>query len=157
MPRITPNLWFDGNAAEAAAFYVSVFPDSRITETAYYGPNEPGPEGTVVTVAFELAGNPFIGINGGPMFTFSEAVSFLVPCANQQEVDHYWDALTADGGAPSQCGWLKDRFGVSWQIVPDGLDELMTSTDPDARSRAMQAMLKMSKLDIAELRRAAAG
>lgn len=157
MPRITPNLWFDGNAAEAAAFYVSVFPDSRITETAYYGPNEPGPEGTVVTVAYELAGNPFIAINGGPMFTFSEAVSFLVPCANQQEVDHYWDALTADGGAPSQCGWLKDRFGVSWQIVPDGLDELMASTDPDARSRAMQAMLKMSKLDIAELRRAAAG
>lgn len=160
MSRITPNLWFDGNAAEAAAFYVSVFPDSRITETAYYGPDEPGPEGTVVTVAFELDGNPFIGINGGwvgSQFPFSEAISFLVPCATQEEVDHYWDALTADGGAPSRCGWLKDRFGVSWQIVPDALAELMSSPDPEARSRAMQAMLKMSKLDIAELRRAAAG
>lgn len=157
MSRITPNLWFDANAAEAAEFYVSVFPNSRITETAYYGPDEPGPEGTIVTVAFELDGNPFIGINGGPIFAFSEAVSFLVPCATQDEVDHYWDALTADGGSPSQCGWLKDRFGVSWQIVPDALPELMTSTDSDARGRAVQAMLKMTKLDIAELRRAAAG
>lgn len=161
MIRITPNLWFDDNAVEAAEFYVSVFPDSRIVETAFYGPDEPGPEGSVVTVSFELDGNPFIGINGGggsgSRFPFSEAVSFSVPCASQEEVDHYWDALTADGGAPSRCGWLKDRFGVSWQIVPDALVELMASTDTEARNRAVQAMLKMTKLDITELRRAAAG
>lgn len=157
MTRITPNLWFDGDAAEAAEFYCSVFPNSRITETAFYGPDEPGPEGTVVTVAFELDGNPFIGINGGPQFPQTEAVSFLVPCPTQADVDYYWDALIAGGGAPSQCGWLKDRFGVSWQVVPDGLDALVRSDDAAARSRAVQAMLKMTKLDIAELERAAAG
>lgn len=157
MPRITPNLWFDGDAVDAAEFYVSVFPNSRITQTAYYGPDEPGPEGEVVTVAYELDGNPFVGINGGNQFPHSEAVSFLVPCATQEQIDYYWDALTAGGGTPSQCGWLKDRFGVSWQVVPEDFDALLTSSDAAARSRAMQAMLQMTKLDIAALERAATG
>ncbi|MFA4927552.1 MAG: VOC family protein [Patulibacter sp.] len=157
MPRITPNLWFDGHAEQAAEFYVAIFPDSRVTEVARYGPNEPGPEGTVMTVAFELDGNPFVGINGGPQFPHSEAVSFEISCPTQADVDYYWDALLADGGAPSQCGWLKDRFGLSWQVVPEGFSALLASGDGAARSRATQAMLKMVKLDIAELERAAAG
>lgn len=118
MDAITPNLWFDDNAEEAAEFYVSVFPDSRITRVMRYTQAGPGPEGTAVTVEFALRGQPFTGINGGPMFTFSEAVSFAISCEDQAESDHYWEALLAGGGQESQCGWLKDRFGLSWQVSP---------------------------------------
>ncbi len=156
MPRITPNLWFDGVAEDAAELYVSIFPNSRITEISHYGPDSPGPEGSIVTVAWELDGQPFVGINGGPDFPQTEAVSFEIACADQAEVDHYWDALLADGGRPSQCGWLKDRFGVSWQVVPEALVRLLTDDDPDVRHRVTQAMLKMVKLDVAALERAAA-
>jgi predicted 3-demethylubiquinone-9 3-methyltransferase (glyoxalase superfamily) len=156
MPEITPNLWFDTQAEEAAEFYCSVFPNSKITSVSHYG--EGGPRaGTVLTVEFELDGNKFLGLNGGPEFTFNEAVSFLVPCADQEEVDHYWNAFTADGGQESQCGWCKDRYGVSWQIVPDRLGQLLSDPDPGRSSRAIQAMLQMQKIDVAELERAAAG
>jgi predicted 3-demethylubiquinone-9 3-methyltransferase (glyoxalase superfamily) len=155
--KIRPNLWFDANAEEAAAFYVSVFKDSRIVTTTRYPAGAPGPEGTVMTVEWELDGQSFIGINGGPLFTFSEAVSLEVQCADQAEVDYYWDALTADGGAPGPCGWLKDPFGLSWQIVPAGWDQILNDADPKRAERAMAAMLKMGKLDIAALLRAAEG
>jgi predicted 3-demethylubiquinone-9 3-methyltransferase (glyoxalase superfamily) len=157
MTSITPFLWFDHQAEEAAAFYVSVFPDSRITGISRYAPGGRGEEGKVMTVAFELGGKPFIALNGGPYFQFTEAVSFSVSCKDQQEIDAYWDKLTADGGAPGQCGWLKDRFGLSWQIVPEAMPELVGGPDPEAAGRATQAMLKMTKLDIEALRRARAG
>jgi predicted 3-demethylubiquinone-9 3-methyltransferase (glyoxalase superfamily) len=156
MPKITPNLWFDGNAEEAAAFYVSVFPNSRVVSTALYPEDSPGPAGTVMTVAFELDGQRFVGINGGPQFPFSEAVSFQVDCADQAEVDRYWELL-GDGGEPGPCGWLKDRFGLSWQVVPTGMDELFEDPDPSRAQRAMTAMLGMSKIDVAALQRAADG
>ncbi len=155
--QIVPNLWFDTQAEQAAEFYVSVFPNSRILSTARYPEGAPGPAGEVMTVDFELDGQRFTGINGGPQFTFDEAVSFVVPCADQAEVDRYWDALTGDGGEESMCGWCKDRFGLSWQVVPDGMDELFADPDPARVQRAMQAMLGMRKLDLAALRAAADG
>ena len=154
MTPIIPNLWFDGNAEEAAEYYVSVFPDSRIVSKAHYTEAGPGEPGTVMVVEFEINGQRFVGINGGPEFTFSEAVSFQITCADQDEMDRYWSTLT-DGGSEGPCGWCKDRFGLSWQVVPDGMDELFSDPDKDRATRAMQAMFGMTKLDIAELRRAA--
>ena len=148
--KITPFLWFDTQAEEAAELYVSVFPESRIVKVV------PGPDGQAMTVAFELAGKPFTALNGGPQYTFTEAVSFVIHCEDQDEVDHYWNALTAEGGEEGPCGWLKDRFGLSWQVVPDVLIRLLGDPDPEKAGRAMQAMLAMKKLDIAELERAAA-
>lgn len=154
---ITPNLWFDDQAEQAAEFYVSVFKKhSRILHVARYTEAGPGEPGTVMTVEWELNGQHFVGINGGPQFPFSEAVSFQVTCRDQDEVDYYWDALVA-GGSESQCGWLKDRYGLSWQIVPTGMEELFADPDPARAQRAMAAMLKMVKLDIGALRAAADG
>lgn len=157
MGRITPFLWFDTQAEEAATFYVSVFPRSRILDVARYGDAGPGPAGAVMTVRFELDGEPFVALNGGPdHYAFSEAISFLVGCASQEEVDHYWDRLT-EGGEEGPCGWLKDRYGLSWQIVPDQLGGLLADPDPERAKRAMAAMLGMRKLDVAALQRAADG
>jgi predicted 3-demethylubiquinone-9 3-methyltransferase (glyoxalase superfamily) len=156
MPSITPNLWFDTEGKEAAEFYVSVFPNSKIHNVSYYGEAGPRPAGTVLTVDFELDGQPFTALNGGPEFTFSEAVSMLIPCTDQDEVDYYWDKLL-EGGEESQCGWLKDRYGFSWQVVPTELEQLLTDPDPARAERAMKCMLGMKKLDIAELRAAADG
>lgn len=153
MPTITPCLWFDTEGEAAATFYASVFPNSRITEVARYGEAGPRPAGTVMTVAFELDGQPFVALNGGPEFTFDEAISFQISCQDQGEVDHYWNAL-GEGGEEGQCGWLKDRFGVSWQIVPTALPELIGDPDPQKSERVMEAMLGMKKLDIAALRAA---
>ena len=156
MPCITPNLWFDTQALEAAEFYVSIFPNSAIGEITYYIEGSPGPAGTVQTVNFTLDGQPFTGINGGPQFTFSEAVSLLIDCADQAELDHYWDKLT-EGGEGVQCGWLRDRYGLSWQVVPKGWEALMNDPDPDRVARATAAMLGMVKLDMAALEAAADG
>jgi predicted 3-demethylubiquinone-9 3-methyltransferase (glyoxalase superfamily) len=155
MAKITPNLWFDGNAEEAANYYVSLLPDSRI-DNVYRSPadNPSTPAGAVLLVDFTLAGQKFTGINGGPQFPFTEAVSFLIDCEDQAEVDRLWDALIAGGGSPGQCGWLKDRFGLSWQVIPREMGELMASPDAEASRRAMEAMLQMSKIDLPELRRA---
>jgi predicted 3-demethylubiquinone-9 3-methyltransferase (glyoxalase superfamily) len=155
MPKVTPCLWFDTEGEEAAAFYTSVFPNSRIVEVSRYGSAGPRPEGTVMTVGFELDGQPFVALNGGPEFTFNEAVSFQVSCADQDEVDAYWSALS-ERGEEGPCGWLKDRFGVSWQIVPTRLFELIADPDPERSQRAMQAMLGMGKIEIESLERAAA-
>jgi predicted 3-demethylubiquinone-9 3-methyltransferase (glyoxalase superfamily) len=156
MSMITPNLWFDNKAEEAAEFYVSVFKDGRILNVTRYPKDGPGEAGTVMTVEWELRGQRFVGINGGDMFKFSEAVSFQVNCEDQAEVDYFWEKL-GDGGEEGPCGWLKDRFGLSWQITPRGMDELFDSADPERASRAMQAMLKMKKLDVQALRDAADG
>src|SRR3954447_11712297 len=156
MPAIVPNLWFDGNAEEAAAFYLGVFKNSRILQVQRYTDAGPGEPGSVVTVEFELDGQRFIGINGGPQFTFSEAVSFQINCADQAEVDYYWEKLS-EGGQEGPCGWLKDKFGLSWQVVPEGMDDLFADPDKERAQRAMQAMLKMSKIDVAALQRAADG
>lgn len=153
--RITPNLWFDGNAEEAVAFYGTVFAATTVLSIARYPANAPGPEGEVMTIEFELDGNRFVGINGGPQFSFDEAVSFEIACADQAEVDHYWERL-GDGGEQGPCGWLKDRFGLSWQVVPVGMQELFEDPDPSRVERAMQAMMGMTKLDVAALRAAAA-
>jgi predicted 3-demethylubiquinone-9 3-methyltransferase (glyoxalase superfamily) len=153
---ITPNLWFDTQAEEAAAFYLSVFPNSRILTVTHYTEAGPREAGMVLTVEFELNGQRFVGINGGPNFTFDEAISFEIDCETQEELDYYWEALT-DGGEESQCGWLKDRFGVSWQVVPTGMAELFADSDPERARRAMEAMLKMRKLDLAALQAAADG
>jgi predicted 3-demethylubiquinone-9 3-methyltransferase (glyoxalase superfamily) len=155
MESITPFLWFDTEGEEAAQFYTDLFPNSRITEVSHYPAGAPREEGLVMTVAFELDGRPFVALNGGPEFSFNEAVSFAVECGDQDEVDRYWKALTADGGEEGPCGWLKDRFGVSWQIVPRRLRELLADPDTARARRAMAAMLKMRKLDVAELERAA--
>jgi predicted 3-demethylubiquinone-9 3-methyltransferase (glyoxalase superfamily) len=154
--KITPNLWFDTEAEEAAGFYASVFPHSRIVNVAHYTEAGPRPAGMVMSVEFELDGQRFVGINGGPEFTFDEAVSFQINCEDQEEIDHYWERLSA-GGSEGPCGWLKDRFGLSWQVVPAGMEELFTDPDPARAQRAMAAMLGMGKLDIAALRRAADG
>jgi predicted 3-demethylubiquinone-9 3-methyltransferase (glyoxalase superfamily) len=154
MPKITPNLWFDTEALEAAEYYVSVFPNSRIGQVSHYGEAGPRPAGTVLTVDFVLDGQPFTAINGGPQFTFDEAISLLITCADQAEVDHYWDTLT-EGGEESQCGWLKDRYGLSWQVCPVGMEELLADPDPARANRAMEAMLGMKRLDVAALRAAA--
>ena len=156
MPTITPNLWFDTQAEEAAEFYCSVFPNSRIVFKSLYNDAVPDRSGMVLTVDFELDGQRLTGINGGPNFTFDEAVSFLVECEDQAEVDHYWDKLREGGGEESQCGWLKDRYGLSWQVVPKGMDEIFARNDDGAR-RAMEAMFGMRKLDVAALRAAAEG
>ncbi len=155
MSRITPNLWFDTEAEEAAEFYTSIFENSRILDVSRYGEGGPGPAGTAMAVRFEIDGMEFVGINGGPIFQFTEAISLQVPCDSQEEVDKYWVALLADGGQESQCGWLKDKFGLSWQITPTVLPELLGNPDPDKAQRAMKAMLGMQKIDIAEMRRAA--
>ena len=154
--KITPNLWFDTEALEAAEYYASVFPDSRVTKVTHY--NEAGPReaGMVLTVEFELAGQKFVGINGGPEFTFSEAVSFEIQCEDQAEVDYYWEKLT-DGGAEGPCGWCKDRFGLSWQVVPKKAVELFSDEDPARAARAMKAMFGMKKLDLEALEQAADG
>jgi len=155
--KITPNLWFDMNAEEAANFYVDLFDDGRILNVARYPEGSPGPAGEVMTVEWELNGQKFVGINGGPQFQFSEAVSFMISCKDQEEVDYYWDRLTADGGKEGQGGWLSDRFGLAWQVVPEGMDEVFSDPDPTKAERSMAAMMKMKKLDIAELRAAAEG
>ena len=157
MQKITPCLWFDGQAEHAARFYVSLLPDSRIDRVTRSPADTPsGPAGMVLTVDFTLSGNRFIGLNGGPQFPFTEAVSFQLACADQAEVDRLWSALS-DGGSEGPCGWLKDRWGLSWQLVPSRLHELLADADPDRSRRAMQAMLKMGKLSIAELECAADG
>jgi predicted 3-demethylubiquinone-9 3-methyltransferase (glyoxalase superfamily) len=158
MTSITPCLWFDHNAEEAANFYVSIFPDSHIDKVDRSPADNPSTrEGEVITVEFTLAGQRFMGLNGGPDFPFTEAISMSIDCKDQAEVDRYWDLLIADGGEPSVCGWLKDRFGLSWQVVPHRLTEMYESGDRDGARRAMQAMLKMQKLDVAELERAFQG
>jgi predicted 3-demethylubiquinone-9 3-methyltransferase (glyoxalase superfamily) len=154
MQKLTPCLWFDTEGEDAARFYTSVFPDSRILEVTHYGAAGPRPEGTVMAVLFELAGQRFVALNGGPEFSFDEAVSFQVGCESQQEVDEYWSKLS-EGGEEGPCGWLKDRFGLSWQIVPSIVPELLADPDPGRRERATRALLQMGKLDIAELERAA--
>jgi predicted 3-demethylubiquinone-9 3-methyltransferase (glyoxalase superfamily) len=153
-PKITPNLWFDTEAEEAAGFYTSVFDNSRIVNVTRYTDAGPRPAGMVMTVEFELDGQRFVGINGGPEFTFDEAVSFQIDCETQDEVDYYWQRLS-EGGKEGPCGWLTDRYGLSRQVVPTGMDELFADPDQEKAQRAMQAMFGMSKLDIAALRRAA--
>jgi predicted 3-demethylubiquinone-9 3-methyltransferase (glyoxalase superfamily) len=150
--RIKPFLWFDAQAEEAAAFYVSVFPGSRIVNVSRYGDAGPGPKGSAMTVSFELDGREFIALNGGPQFRFTEAVSFSVNCKTQEEVDHFWSRLS-EGGQEGRCGWLKDRYGLSWQVIPDALGQLLGDPDPAKSRRVMEAMLTMKKLDVAELRR----
>lgn len=158
MKTITPNLWFDGNAAEAAEFYTRLFPDSRIEKILHSPADNPSlKKGEVLTVDFTLNGQRFVGINGGPAFKFTEAVSFAIDCEDQAEVDRYWDALTTDGGSESMCGWCRDQFGLSWQVVPRRLIELVGSADAEVAKRAIEAMLKMRKIDIAALEAAAYG
>ncbi len=156
MPRITPCLWFDTQAEEAATFYTSVFENSRIGEVTRYGKAGPRPEGSVLTVTFELDGQELVALNGGPEFTFDEAISFQVSCESQEEVDRYWTTLS-EGGEEGPCGWLKDRYGLSWQIIPRRLIELISDPDRDRSERAMTAMLGMKKIEIADLEQAAAG
>lgn len=154
MPRITPNLWFDTQSEEAAEFYCSVFPNSKITNVSYYGEAGPREAGMVLTVDFVLDGNEFTAINGGPEFTFDEAISLLINCADQEEVDYYWEKLS-EGGEEGPCGWLKDKYGLSWQVVPEGMAELMSDPDQERAQRAMKAMLGMGKIDVAALYEAA--
>jgi predicted 3-demethylubiquinone-9 3-methyltransferase (glyoxalase superfamily) len=155
MQKITPFLWFSNNAEEAVNLYTSLFPNSKITSVARYGDAGPGPKGDVMTIGFELFGQPFAALNGNPKFPFTEATSFVVNCETQEEVDKYWDALLADGGSPLACGWLKDKFGVSWQITPTVLIELINSSDAAKAARVMKAMMTMIKIDIAEIKGAA--
>ncbi len=154
--KIIPNLWFDTESEEAADFYVSVFKDSRILNVTHYPEGAPREAGMVMTVEFELDGQRFVGINGGPDFKFDEAISFQIDCEDQDEVDYYWERLS-EGGEEGPCGWLKDRYGLSWQVVPTGMEELFADPDPARAQRAMQAMLGMKKLDVAALRSAADG
>jgi predicted 3-demethylubiquinone-9 3-methyltransferase (glyoxalase superfamily) len=153
MQKITPFLWFDTQAEEAANFYISLFKDSKITSSVRYGEGGPGKPGTVMSVNFQLEGQDFIALNGGPVYAFTPAISFFVDCATQAEVDRLWDRLT-EGGEEVQCGWLKDKFGLSWQIVPSGLNELLNGKDAEGSRRAMQAMLQMKKLDLEKMRQA---
>jgi predicted 3-demethylubiquinone-9 3-methyltransferase (glyoxalase superfamily) len=158
MAMITPCLWFDGQAEEAAAFYASVFPDSRVVSVTRSPADDPSTHaGDVLMVSFTVAGQPFTGLNGGPRFAFTEAISFQIDCADQAEVDRYWEALVEGGGEHSQCGWLKDRFGVSWQVVPRQLGDYLAGPDAEGSRRAMEAMLRMQRLDLEELRRAYEG
>ena len=154
MPKITPFLWFNDQAEAAMNFYVSIFKNSKAGSVTRYGDAGPGPKGSVMTANFQLEGLDFTALNGGPQFPFTEAVSFVVHCETQQEIDHYWDKLTA-GGKPVQCGWLKDKFGLSWQVVPDVLPRLLKDPDPRKAQRVMKAMLHMVKIDIARLQQAA--
>ena len=155
--KISTCLWFDGQAEQAAEFYVSIFDNSRVKSVSRYGDAGPGPKGSAMVVEFELEGLAFMGLNGGPMFKFTEAISMKVDCGSQAEVDYYWDKLTADGGQPGRCAWLKDKFGLSWQIVPSRLVELLQGSDAKRSQRVMAAMLGMSKIDIAALEKAHAG
>ncbi len=152
--KITPCLWFDFNAEEAVSHYLAIFDNSRIVSTTYYGEAGPGPAGAVMTILFEIDGQQFLALNGGPQFKFTPALSLIVNCDDQAEIDLLWEKL-AEGGAPGQCGWLTDKFGVSWQIVPRELPALLTSQDPEAADRLMRAVLKMKKLDMAQLKQAA--
>jgi predicted 3-demethylubiquinone-9 3-methyltransferase (glyoxalase superfamily) len=152
--KITPFLWFDRQAAAAAAFYTAIFPNSKIVKVVRYGAAGPGPAGTAMTVEFQLEGQTFVALNGGPVFKFTEAISFVVNCQTQDEVDTYWEKLSA-GGAEVQCGWVKDKFGLSWQIVPTALPELLSNPDPAKAQRVMKTMLAMKKLDIRALQQAA--
>jgi predicted 3-demethylubiquinone-9 3-methyltransferase (glyoxalase superfamily) len=153
MQKIDPFLWFDNQAEEAANFYVSLFKNSKMLNVARYGEAGPGPKGTAMSVTFELAGQKFIALNGGPLFTFTEAVSFLINCETQQEVDELWQKLSA-GGKTSKCGWVKDRYGLSWQVIPTALGQMLHDKDPKKSQRVMQAMLQMDKIDIARLKQA---
>lgn len=155
MFKIAPCLWFNGEAEEAANFYLPLFPDAAVTAVSRYGSGAPFPAGTALMVQFTLAGQRFQALNAGPQFRFSEAVSFSISCKDAAEVDHYWGKLTADGGQEGRCGWLKDRFGVSWQVVPDGLGSVLSDPDPAKAGRAMKAMMGMGKLDLAAMRAAA--
>jgi len=157
MNKITPWLWFDGQAEQAAHYYTSIFKNSRMGTVSRFGEGGPMPAGSVMTAEFEVEGQPFVALNGGPDHNFTEGVSFYVDCASQEEVDELWDKLTAGGGEPGQCGWLKDKYGVSWQIVPHEFLDLMNDPDTEKAGRVVQAMLKMSKLDLAELRAAHEG
>jgi len=154
MPRITPNLWFDTESEEAAQFYVSVFPNSEIKSVTHYGEAGPREAGTVMTVDFVLDGQPFTAIDGGPEFSFDEAISLLVDCADQDEIDYYWNKLS-EGGEESQCGWLKDRYGLSWQVAPAGMEAMLNDPDEARAQRAMRAMLGMKKIDLAAIQAAA--
>ena len=156
MQKISPFFWFNDNAEEAVNFYTSLFKDSKIKTVSRYGEAGPGPAGSVMVMEFELFGQNYLALNGGPIYTFNEAVSLMIHCEDQAEVVNYWDKL-ADGGQPIACGWIKDKFGLCWQVVPNGLTELITDPDPEKSQRAMAAMMKMEKLDIDELRRAHAG
>lgn len=156
MIRITPFLWFDGQAEAAANHYLSIFPNSRITSVLRWGEAGPGPKGSVLTVAFSLDGNDFVALNGGPQFKFTEAISLMVPCKNQEEVDEYWEKLSA-GGSKGQCGWLKDKFGVSWQVAPTILPEMLQDKDQAKADRVMRAMMQMTKIDTGALRNAYEG
>ena len=155
MPKITPFLWFNSNAEEAANFYASVFKNSKVKAVTRYSGAGPGPKGSVMTVNFELDGQEFTALNGGPQFAFTEAVSFVVHCDTQQDVDEYWNKLT-EGGRAVQCGWLKDKYGLSWQIVPKALPRLLQQTDPKKAQRVVQALMQMTKIDVAQLEQAAA-
>ncbi len=155
MQRIKPFLWFDDQAEAAVQFYLSVFKDARAGKVVRYPEGAPGKAGTVMTAAFSIGDVEFMALNGGPLFKFNESISFVLPCDSQAEIDELWAKLTADGGAESQCGWLKDKFGVSWQVVPANMGEIMQGKDAEGSKRAMQAMLQMKRLDIAALRRAA--
>jgi len=153
--KITPFLWFDKEAEAAATFYTSVFKDASIDSKSFYGDNAPLPKGTVLTIGFTLNGIKFTALNGGPVFKFNESVSFVVHCDSQEEVDYYWENLLKDGGAESQCGWLKDKYGLSWQVVPDKMIELLTDPDKEKANRVMQAMMQMVKIDLPALEKAA--
>jgi len=153
--KITPFFWYDNQAEEAMNFYVSIFKNSRVLGVTRYGKSGPGPEGSVLTAAFELEGQKFTALNGGPRFKFNESVSFVVNCETQEEIDYFWEKLSFDGGQESQCGWLKDKFGLSWQVVPTILPELITSKDPKKSESVMQAIMQMKKLDLAKLKQAA--
>jgi predicted 3-demethylubiquinone-9 3-methyltransferase (glyoxalase superfamily) len=157
MPKISPFLWFDNQAEEAAKFYVSVFPNSKIVSVAHYGEGGPGPKGSVMVVTFDLDGQRVTALNGGPQFKFSEAISLWVDCKNQEEVDLYWNKLTSQGGSESVCGWLKDKYGLSWQIVPVVLPQMLQDPDPKKAKRVMDAMMKMRKIEIAGLKKAYEG
>lgn len=155
--KVTPFLWFNNNAEEAANFYVSLFADSKIVDVARWSKGSPYPEDSVMSVTFDLAGQEYIALNGGPHYVLDEAFSLFVNCEDQNEVDRYWDALLADGGEASRCGWLKDRFGVSWQIVPKALGDALSDPDPERAGRAMKAMLQTVKLDVAAIEAALRG
>jgi predicted 3-demethylubiquinone-9 3-methyltransferase (glyoxalase superfamily) len=154
MHKITPFLWFDDKAEEAMNFYVSIFKNSKVGSVTRYGDAGPGPKGTVMSATFQLDGQDFFALNGGPLFKFTEAISFFVNCETQAEVDELWEKLTADGGSPQRCGWLKDKYGLSWQIIPKALGEMLGDKDPQKSQRVMQAMLKMNKIDIQRLKEA---
>ena len=155
--KITPFLWFDANAEEAVHYYTAIFKHSKILQVTHYGDTGPGPKGSVMTIAFELAGQSFVALNGGPQFKFNEAISLMVSCEDQKEIDELWSTLTANGGQESMCGWLKDRYGLSWQIVPKALPEMLQDKDPERAKRVMEAIMQMKRIEIDRLEGAYAG